>query len=191
MTQALDLKAALAIARTRLEAQGISVVSVASSSFPEETVIRVVVRQSSFDRAIELAPSLDRELQDGGFNGFVTIRPGEGPANEGNAATGVHDFRIPAFIELLTTRSRTSETHPSLFYVPDAAANASLITAARHHLVFGRRGAGKTALLLEGKRIAETNDAIVVWSNVQTYRDLRAEDVFLWIAEEVVGVLQS
>jgi hypothetical protein len=175
-----------------LEKAGVVVTSVSSSVFPEETVILVRVDDDSYDRALELGASLDFLLQERGFDGFSTIRRDK--AIRGKITpllAGVHDERAARLVEVLSTRSRTSETQPSLFYVPDVAANSSLITAARHHLVFGRRGAGKTALLLEGKRVAEANGSLVAWSNIQTYRDQSADQVFMWVVEQLLDTLRG
>jgi hypothetical protein len=175
-----------------LETAGVAVTSVSSSVFPEETVILIRVDENSYDRALELASSVDSLLQDRGFDGFSTIRRAKSVrASTRPLRAGVHDERAARLVEVLSTRSRTSEAQPSLFYVPDVAANSSLITAARHHLVFGRRGAGKTALLLEGKRVAEANGSLVVWSNIQTYRDQSAEQAFMWVAGQLLDTLRG
>jgi hypothetical protein len=75
--------------------------------------------------------------------------------------------------------------------VPDIGANVGLITAARHHLVFGRRGAGKTALLLEGKRLIEASGGVTVWLNMHTFRSEDWQTTFLWIANEVLSRLEG
>ena len=184
--------AAIALVRDTLSDRDIEVVDVAATAFPEETIILAKVFEDSFETAIQMAAVIDAELQSRGFNGFVTIRGVERrPVSLQPVTEGVHDSRIPQLIELLTTRSRTSQAQPSLSYVPDAAANASLITAARHHLVFGRRGAGKTALLLEGKRKAELQGATVTWSNIQTHRDADAASVFLWIVDDLLTQVEA
>ena len=54
--------------------------------------------------------------------------------------------------------------------MPDTAATIAAATAARHHLLFGRRGAGKTALLVEAKRRVEEQGALTLWVNMQPYR---------------------
>jgi hypothetical protein len=95
--------------------------------------------------------------------------------------SGVHDDRIPALVELMNARARTSETQPSLRYVADVAERISLAVAPRHHLVFGRRGVGKTALLLEAKRVLEKQGALTLWVNMHPLRDLSKEDAFLTI----------
>lgn len=188
----LSTPEALSIVRARLDKAGIAPLDVAATAFPEEIVILAKVPQATYQEAIELAGELDRELQRSGFQGFVTIRGVDTMHTKAEPLrAGVHDERVPRLMELLTTRSRTSEVQPSLSYVPDAAANASLITAARHHLVFGRRGAGKTALLLEGKRLAEERGALTTWLNIQTYRDATAQTVFLWVADQLLTELDA
>lgn len=183
---------AVALTREMLESEGIAVVDVSASAFPEEIVILAKVDQDAFDAALRVGPQIDEALQARGFDGFVTIRGEEVEQLKPAPLTrGVHDDRIPTLVALLATRSRTSEAQPSLSYVPDAAANATLITTARHHLVFGRRGAGKTALLLEGRRLAVDKGDVVSWTNVQTHRDATAEAVFLWVVSDLLSQVEA
>src|ERR1019366_2332722 len=81
----------------------------------------------------------------------------------------------------MNARARTSEAQPSLRYVADVAERISLAVAPRHHLVFGRRGVGKTALLLEAKRVVEKQGALTLWVNMHPLRELSKEDAFLTI----------
>jgi hypothetical protein len=83
---------------------------------------------------------------------------------------------------LMNARARTSETQPSLRYVADVAETLKLAVAPRHHLIFGRRGVGKTALLLEAKRTLEKEGALSLWVNMHPLRDLSKDDAFLTIA---------
>lgn len=189
-----SLTAAEAVALTRdmLESDGIPVVDVIATAFPEEVVILAKVDQDLFDSALRLGPKIDAALQSRGFEGFVTLRGEKVPELKSAPLTrGVHDDRIPKLVALLATRSRTSEAQPSLSYVPDAAANATLITTGRHHLVFGRRGAGKTALLLEGRRLAVANGDVVSWTNIQTHRDSPAETAFLWVVRDLLAQVEA
>ena len=183
---------ALALAKKLLEQAGVEVIDLSASSFPEETVLLAKVKDSAMDTALKTARRIDNALHERSFDGFVTVRAVETPtASFGPITQGVHDYRIPDLIALLTTRSRTSEAQPSLSYVPDAAANALLITAPRHHLVFGRRGAGKTALLLEGKRVAQFDGSVTCWSNLQTLRHESAGLAFLWIVSELLKAVEA
>lgn len=190
--QTITTAEAVALARDMLEGQGITVIDVSATAFPEEIVILAKVDQDAFDLALQMGPKIDALLQQRGFNGFVTLRAERLPEAKFEPMTeGVHDDRIPRMMELLTTRSRTSEVQPSLSYVPDAAANASLVNTARHHLVFGRRGAGKTALLLEARRMATADGAVVSWTNMQTHRDAVAEAAYLWVVGDLLNQLEA
>ena len=55
----------------------------------------------------------------------------------------------------------------------------------RHHLVFGRRGVGKTALLLEVKRQVERASGAVLWINMQVLRGLDANRSFLTVIKRI------
>ncbi len=162
-------------------------------NYPEESIIIVRVAAEDFPRAIELANDLDRQLAAQGFAGFVTVKAAE-QATSPTGATRVRaisDPRLVEFVHLLTARSRTSEIQPSLAYVPDAQNNLATVTAPRHHLVFGRRGAGKTALLVEAKRRVEEQGHLCLWLNIQTYRRESADRAFLLVCEKLVEIFQA
>lgn len=97
----------------------------------------------------------------------------------------VHDERVSDLIELMNARSRTSEHQPSLRYIQDAEERIKLAVSQRHHLIFGRRGVGKTSLLLEAKRILENDGHYVLWMNMHSLRGLRLREVFLTIASRL------
>lgn len=89
---------------------------------------------------------------------------------------------VDQLIQLLEARSRTSDALPSLRYVEDPRGNLTAIAATRHHLIFGRRGVGKTALMLEAKRSAEKRGHATVWLNAQVLRNLSGPEVFRHLA---------
>lgn len=157
--------------RNRFSDERVSVVDISAKQYPEETIFVVFARGEQLEQAARIGNELDRTLENHGFNGFVTVRQAADPAvGRGARVAGVHDDHAVEFIRVLQARARTSEAQPALLYVPDSAATIASATAARHHLVFGRRGAGKTALLLEAKRRLEEGGALTVWINVQPYR---------------------
>lgn len=80
---------------------------------------------------------------------------------------------------------------PSLSYVPDVKNNIALATSPRHHLIFGRRGSGKTALLAETKRLVEADGAVTIWLNIHTYRHESAGRIFLAVAQKVCELVQT
>lgn len=97
----------------------------------------------------------------------------------------VADPKVSQLIELLNERSRTSEQQPSLHYIKDAGENLRVAISKRHHIVFGRRGVGKTALLLEAKRQIERSGGLAIWINMQSLRGLSAEAAFLTVVRRV------
>jgi hypothetical protein len=99
------------------------------------------------------------------------------------------DVKIDQLIRLLEARSRTSDALPSLKYVEDPRASLAAVAASRHQLIYGRRGVGKTALLLEAKRIAESEGDITVWVNAQPFRHLDAPTAYLRLADNIFSTL--
>lgn len=159
---------------------GVRPVEVRVRAFPGERIVVVEVA-SQLERAIELGNQLDPQIEDG----FVTVRLAHAPDDAASAAgsvTSIRDERVTRLIGLLDARSRTSEAQPSLHYIEDVAGRLQVATAERHHLIFGRRGAGKSALMLEAKAFVERGGAQSVWQNVQTVRKLGAVGAFLTLA---------
>jgi len=148
--------------------------------FPGESIIIVEVAEADLPKAIDIANGLDSRIADG----FITVRRmAQEPIKSAvSKPASLSDPRINDLVELLTSRSRTSEQQPSLRYVLDAAQTLTVAASQRHHLIFGRRGVGKTALMLEAKRTAESRGATTFWLNIQTMRDLDAAGAFLTTA---------
>jgi len=168
-------------------AAGLKPVSIQIRSYPGET-IAVVEVNSDYDRAIQIAEKLDSKIE----NGFVTIRKvATASLNKSgrDSVKNVHDSRVGTLLELLSARSRTSETQPSLRFVKDVDERLNLAVSARHQLIFGRRGVGKTSLLLEAKRMLEHDGALVLWVNMHPLRSLDAGHAFLTIASRLCDLL--
>ena len=162
--------------------------------YPEESIVVVRVAKDDFERAIGLANDVDRELASRGFAGFVTIKSSQsagGPARAPGQAGGLRGQRVVQFVNVLTARSRSSEIQPSLSYVPDAQNNIATATTPRHHLIFGRRGAGKTALLVETKRLVEAQGHVSLWFNVQSCRHEPPDRVFLMVVQRMCEVIRA
>ncbi len=167
---------------------GISPVSIQIRSFPGE-IIAIVEVEHDYQRALTIAQELDSRIE----NGFVTVRQikiGNGKKAY-QPVVGVHDSRVGDLLSLLSTRSRTSESQPSLQYIQDVEERLSVAITPRHHLVFGRRGVGKTSLLLEAKRLLENQGAYVLWVNVQSLRSLGVGSAFLTVALKLCDLLLS
>ena len=169
-----------------LQRAGVRPVSVQIRTFPNE-IIAIIEVDRDYEVALSVAQKID-ELLD---NGFVTIRQTKvSPLPVDSVRVkGVHDERVPDLIRLLSARSRTSETQPSLRYIEDVAERLSLAISPRHHLIFGRRGVGKTALLLEAQRVLELNGSNVLWVNMQSLRSLSASHAFLTVALRICDLM--
>jgi hypothetical protein len=160
---------------------GVEILKVDVRAYPEETIIVVHVPEEEIEAGASIGNELDRRFSAEGFDGFVTVRPGRKQKEQKHSALteGVRDSRATELARLIAERSRTSEAQPSLHYVKDVAANISASTSPRHHLIFGRRGAGKTALMVEARRIVAAQGAESIWLNLQTLRNESIGRIFL------------
>ena len=160
---------------------GLKPVSIQIRTFPGE-VIAIVEVDREYQLALTVAQSIDQKIE----NGFVTVRQVALSGNENKQSVkgvvSVHDERVAALMNILNARSRTSESQPSLRYIKDVDERLSLALSSRHHLVFGRRGVGKTSLLLEAKRVIESLGSNTLWINIQSLRALGASHAFLTVA---------
>lgn len=163
----------------RFRESGLEPIAVEVKSFPGETIVVVEVDRQH-DRAVDIARELDAEIE----SGFVTVRQSapRKAAEQHAPVQSVHNQRIPRLIELMNARARTSEAQPSLRYVPDVEERKTLAVSPRHQLVFGRRGVGKTALLLEARKQLEKEGALTLWVNMHPLRESDKETAFLTIA---------
>lgn len=167
---------------------GVDVASIQIRTFPGEVIVLVEV-VNDYHRAMAVAEELDGRID----NGFVTVRKAKevsGKRSTGQVK-GVHDPKVGELLNLLSTRSRTSESQPSLRYIKDVEERLSGAMAPRHNLIFGRRGVGKTSLMLEAKRLLEGVGAVVLWVNAQSLRSLGVGSAFLTVALKVCDLLLS
>jgi hypothetical protein len=164
-------------------------------AYPDESNVIAYVDAGSLGRAAEVGNGLDEEFAQAGRRTFVVVRKSSAatsfPVEVNRNADGVQGSRASDFIRLISSRSRVSLVQPSLSYVHDAQTNLSSVTAARHHLIFGRRGAGKTALLVEAMEQLKREGEITSWVNVQTLRHESPGRVVLYVLDEVLSSLQS
>lgn len=177
-----------------LRAAGIVDSEIVERAYPEETIFIVYVRGSDFEQAIQAAEDIDARFGVEGFQGFVTIRrmaESQGKRGDSEGRLGVAHPKAEDLANLLAARSRTSEVQPSLEYVQDASNKLEVIETARNHLIFGRRGAGKTTLMVEAKRRLEKAGNAAVWINIQTHRHSTPEVVFLWVVLGIAERLQT
>lgn len=172
--------------------EGIEVSSIELKPYPDEINIVVYVAPSDFAMAVDIASSIEGEIQtEGGLPVFLVIRKAadtNAHSNNGQFA-GMKDPRVDELIRLISAKSRVSSVEPSLVYVPDARASLSTITASRHHLVFGRRGAGKSALMMEARRQVAGEGAVISWTNIQTLRHETPQRIFLFIMDDIFSAV--
>jgi Cdc6-like AAA superfamily ATPase len=170
-----------------LRQAGIFPISVQIRTFPGE-VIAIIEVDRDYEIALGVAQKLDEQIE----NGFVTVRQVKSTSGKKAASGPVRDVnnpRVGNLIDLLNSRSRTSESQPSLRYIQDVEERLGLATSPRHHLIFGRRGVGKTALLLEAKRVLEAEGSHVLWINMQPLRSLAAAHAFLTVGLKVCDLI--
>jgi hypothetical protein len=173
---------------------GFQVHDVDVRSYPEETIVVIYVPREQVEDASRLGNSLDSIFAIEEITGFVTVREVRGQLQDSGVAvkfSGVHDQRANRLVQVIQSGARTSESQPSLAYVADSRANLEKLASFRHNIIFGRRGAGKTALMVEGKRRLELNKELTIWLNMQSYRQLGYERAALGVVQEILDVAQA
>ncbi|MDQ4501302.1 hypothetical protein [Sinomonas sp. ASV322] len=185
-----DIEAVAQRLVARFERENIRVVSTEERAFPEEVMLVAYVAAHDFNRAVELSSDIEDDFHDpSGRPVMLVVRRtkdmAETPEGAGSV-TGVSDARVGELVRLISAKSRVSSVEPNLVYVPDARASLSTITASRHHLVFGRRGAGKSALLMEARRALRSEGAVISWTNIQTLRHETPQRIFLYVLKDLL-----
>ena len=172
---------------------GIQVIDISIRSYPDETNVLVFVEQEDVPRAAEIGNLLDEQISSPEQRAFVVIRrasPEQIKAQEAIKSPlplGVQDERATDLVHLISARSRVSEVQPSLSYIPNAEFNLASVMATRHQLIFGRRGAGKSALLVEARRSLNSETALTCWLNMQTYRNEPSNRIFVYVIDELLS----
>jgi hypothetical protein len=174
----------------------ISVERVEERAFPGERWFIVYVRTDSLMAAQSLAGELERRLneidQRNDIPFSLVFRPYAEEVHSADTSERkgrLSGVKIDQLIQLLEARSRTSDALPSLKYVEDPRASLVAVAASRHQFIYGRRGVGKTAILLEAKRLAERNGDVTIWLNAHTLRSLRTPAACVWLADAVFTTL--
>lgn len=181
------------VVRHRFVESSIEFDKIDTRQYPDELIVIVDVPENQYLLAQRIGNLLDTELEEAGHKAFVTVRRSSQSkvTQKGKLADGVRDPRAGSLVGLMQARSRAGENQPSLMYIPDSAAGLAKATARRHHIVFGRRGAGKTALLVEAKRLLVDEGTVVSWVNLQPMRFQTYSRIALGIAEAVVDSILS
>jgi hypothetical protein len=180
-----------------LREAGIEPASVDERLFPGERWLIVVVPEVQLLSAQAMAGALERSLNIGEHAGLSTVVvfrasvPLDVPTPADAKGGRLSGQDVDQLMRLLEARSRTSDALPSLRYMEDPRASLGSIAAPRHQLIFGRRGVGKTALLLEAKRAAEREGHSTVWLNAHVVRRLDVASAVTVLAEMVLQAVIS
>ncbi len=163
-------------------------------TYPEESILIAYVSPNDLAEATAIGNKMDELLAKQDFNGFVAIRKStEKRAKKklgGKLVGGLTDNRVLELQRLLQERSRTTESQPALQYIKDATENIASCAAPRHNLIFGRRGAGKSALLVETMHIVQKKRHLTVWMNAQTFRKLSADEIYQLVVKEILDAFR-
>jgi hypothetical protein len=176
------------------ERGNIDVMDISARPYPDETNYIVLVDEADVPAAVIVGNDLDEAISTPGSRAFVIVRKAPRSLVEQKLpplSDGVKDLRVTNLTHLISARSRVSEAQPSLSYVRDVMFNLSAVEAPRHHLVFGRRGAGKSALLVEARQNLPPDTTLSIWANMQTLRNEPIDRVFLYIVEELAAVVSA
>lgn len=186
MSQERDLQSVI---HHKFERAGVAVQQVDVRHFPNETNVLVFVGEGHYGKAIEIAEAVEADVQVLSDHSILVVvrRAREEAASEDDPSVGVQSPKAATLLRLLQARSRVSEGQPSLAYVKDLSENIATVTAARHHLVFGRRGAGKSTLLVEARRAISDEGHLSAWTNLQILRRDIVPRIFLRIVREMVS----
>ena len=184
----LDIEAFI---QNRFFEVGIEIQSIERKDYPGESLFVVYTAEDDFHRAVRVGNDLDRELAAQEVDSYVAVRKAEREVKiMTRLKDGVKDLKATELANLLTARSRISEVQPSLSYVPDTAQNILTAITPRHHLIFGRRGTGKTALMVEAKQRVENEGCVSYWINMHTHRGEPANRIFAWVCRNVCEQMQ-
>jgi len=195
MTVTIPLDVEKMIRRAFVERASIQVIELTRRVYPDEVNFIVYVRGADIGKAAEVGNQLDSELSTDAYRAFIVVRKAANETVPDNSPArldkGVQDDRATDLIRLISARSRVSLTQPSLSYLRDAPGNIATVSAARHQLIFGRRGAGKSALLVEARRIVSEEGAITAWANIQSFRHQERDRITLFIIAAILDALAS
>jgi hypothetical protein len=192
----MSKESADALAQLLREA-GIESTSVEERLFPGERWLIALVPEASLLAAQAMAGTLERSFSKGAETDVSTVVVFRAAAPQENLQSievkrgRLSGKDVDQLMQLLEARSRTSDALPSLKYMEDPRASLGSISASRHQLIFGRRGVGKTALLLEAKREAERGGHATVWLNAHVVRRLDVPSAVIVLTEMILQAVIS
>lgn len=166
---------------------GIAPVEIVARDFPGEIIFIVEVAPEHFDSARALA----NKLEDTFDNAFITVRKRTRSAVAGEPVRSISDPRVTDLVAALNENVRAGHDFRNFDYIEDASGKIAQAIAQRHHLIFGRRGVGKTALLLEAKRRLEAGFSTVFWMNLKPLSGLKSNDAFLSVIRRLLSEIRT
>lgn len=199
MTLNLDSDGSLAAIKEVLSAADVSDADVKIREFPDEYFVVVTTDQATAATVETLTGQIQEAVARTAASPVaavtVLVRVNEQPRDvvkeEPRRRGRLADPRVDQLIRLLEARSRTSITVPSLQYKEDPRASVDSAAAARNHIIFGRRGVGKTALLLEVRRAVEARGDCEQWVNAQVYRHLSPGEAYVGVISDMLSTINS
>jgi hypothetical protein len=200
MTSDLNSDAVARAVEAVLQAAGVVRANVKVREFPDEFFVVITVGPMETATVETLSVQIKGAVAQSAETNTTTVTllvRGDQTEIQGKAADSaaqkgrLSDPKVDQLVRLLEARSRTSVTVPSLQYKEDPRASVYAAAAARNHLIFGRRGVGKTALLLEVRQAVVDRGECQHWINAQVYRDLTPDEAYVGIMAEVLGALMQ
>lgn len=176
---------------------GFAIAGYEVKEFPDELVLFLDVSESNYDDALNKTSSLREEFtilakREGFLEGLMVVRErDEAETDTEGKDSSLSSARYRELRGLLSERSRTSEMISSLNYVKDPRVVIEEIATTRPTIVFGRRGAGKTALLREIKDRVERQGHRTIWVNAHSYRNSEPEYAFSEVVQSILDVLEN
>lgn len=201
MTSDSDSQSAVAAIQEILLAAEINSAEVKLREFPDEYFAVITVDQEEATTAESLSPEMQHAVgnivSSEASSITVIVRSRQSSPGKDNSRAArprpsrLADPKVDQLIRLLEARSRTSVTVPSLQYKEDPRASVHSAAAPRNHIIYGRRGVGKTALLLEVRRAVEGRGECQHWVNAQIIRNLDPAEAFMTVMADALTVIIS
>lgn len=177
----------LQVVESRLVAANIKVMNVRERHYPNESIYIVEVDPQDLDRARDVAEALEDSLPDV----LITVRKGVPLEKAIGPVKSLSDARVTELVSTLNEYVRAGEDFREFHYIEDASGKVAQAVSQRHHIIFGRRGVGKTALLLEVRRRLSNDLTPVFWKNLKPYSRLDDVGAFLTLSMDMVHEAMS
>jgi hypothetical protein len=165
-------------------------VAVYAREYPDEVVF-VVELADNVERGAQLGAKLDDRIRSWGMKGFVVLKKVQSALPRVPTKADIHSAAMTQLLSLITEHSRASEAAPPIEYVNLGVPAEDLAAARRDTVVFGRRGAGKTSLLLHARAQVESNGDLAHWCNLHAYSGIDMRRCFIQVIQEFLRQVQT